>query len=386
MNQQNTAFSSKLAPCQRQEGLSLIELMVSITIALVLLLALSTAFLNFHSTNREMAKSNAMIENGRFAIQILQNDVIHAGFWGTYVPQFDNLALTGIPGDAPNVIPDACLAYDATNWSNTYKTNLIGIPLQVSASASSACAAVVTNKKAQTDVLVVRHAETCVPGDSNCDAEVAGKLYFQSAMYETEISSSGAISYVLDTTGHTLHKRNGVTIAEKRRFISNIYYIRSYANSVGDGIPTLVRSQFDLAAGVLAHQAAVPIVEGIEGFKVYLGIDSLSKTGASVDYSQAVSWADATNKITPTNRGDGTPDGGFVDCASSACTPQQLSNVVAAKMYILARNLEPTPGYTDTKTYQLGAVTMGPFNDNYKRHVYSTTARIVNVSARREAP
>ena len=35
--------------------------------------------------------------------------------------------------------------------------------------------------------------------------------------------------------------------AEKRKFVSNIYYIRDYAVTPGDGIPTLVRSQFDLA-------------------------------------------------------------------------------------------------------------------------------------------
>ncbi len=41
-----------------------------------------------------------------------------------------------------------------------------------------------------------------------------------------------------------------------------------------DGIPTLVRSEFDLADGTLAHQAAVPLIEGIEGFRVEFGIDN----------------------------------------------------------------------------------------------------------------
>ncbi len=52
------------------------------------------------------------------------------------------------------------------------------------------------------------------------------------------------------------------------------------------------------------------------------------------------------------------------------CTVDQLSNVTAVKIYVLVRSREPTPGYTDTKTYTLGGTTLGPFNDEFKRHVY----------------
>ena len=62
--------------------------------------------------------------------------------------------------------------------------------------------------------------------------------------------------YVLDTGGYVFHKRNCTTVADKRKFISSIYYMRDYAVTAGDGIPTLVRSRFDLAGGVLAHQPA----------------------------------------------------------------------------------------------------------------------------------
>ena len=80
--------------------------------------------------------------------------------------------------------------------------------------------------------------------------------------------------------------------AEKRKFVSSIYYIRDYAVTAGDGIPTLMRSTFDLAGGVLGHQAPVAMVEGIEGFRVEFGVDSLSETGGAIDYNAAVDWAD----------------------------------------------------------------------------------------------
>lgn len=53
---------------------------------------------------------------------------------------------------------------------------------------------------------------------------------------------------------------------------------------------------------------------------------------------------------------------------------------------MLVRSTRPTAGYTDTKTYRLGGQPIGPFNDQFKRHVFSTSVRFHNVSGRREVP
>lgn len=63
-------------------GFTLVELMVAVTIGLLIVAALLALYLNITRTNTEMAKANSLIENGRFAIQLIQNDLIHAGFWG----------------------------------------------------------------------------------------------------------------------------------------------------------------------------------------------------------------------------------------------------------------------------------------------------------------
>ena len=68
--------------------------MVSILIGLVILAALVTLFVNTSGSNREMARANSVIENGRFAIKVLENDLVHAGFWGTFVPMFDDQTAT----------------------------------------------------------------------------------------------------------------------------------------------------------------------------------------------------------------------------------------------------------------------------------------------------
>ena len=45
-----------------------------------------------------------------------------------------------------------------------------------------------------------------------------------------------------------------------------------------------------------------------------------------------------------------------------------------------------TFSYTDTKTYTLAGNTVGPFNNAYRRHVYSGLVRIMNVAGRRDTP
>ena len=50
--------------------------------------------------------------------------------------------------------------------------------------------------------------------------------------------------------------------------------------------------------------------KGIDGFRVEFGIDSLSRTGAAVNYANPIVWDDPDTKTTASNRGDAMPDGG----------------------------------------------------------------------------
>jgi type IV pilus assembly protein PilW len=376
-------MTMKISKRTRQSGLSLIELMVAVAISLVILAALVALFVNTSRSNREFARANSMIENGRLAVQVLENDVIHAGYWGPYVPDFDDQTAAAVPTDTPTAIPDPCLAYNPANWTDDYIDNLIGMPIQVYDDAT-VCAGVITDRLAGTDVLIVRHLEPCIAGgpSPNCDAVVVGRLYFQSTLCTTDV-----VDRILNTAGFTLLRRDCVTPAETRRFMSSIYYVRDFAVTPGDAIPTLMRSQFDLAGGVLEHQPAVPLIEGIEGFRVELGVDDLSETGDAVDYTEAVEWADPDTRTTAVNRGDGVPDDDFLSCTTGApCSADALMNLTAVRFYVLARGREPSQGHTDTKTYQLGSTAVPAFNDAFQRHVFMTTVRLPNISGRRLTP
>ena len=99
------------------------------------------------------------------------------------------------------------------------------------------------------------------------------------------------------------------------------------------------------------------MIEGIEGFHVELGVDDVSETGDAVDYTGPVDWEDDTTRVTATNRGDGVPDGDYVSCTTAdPCTAAELMNVTAVKLYVLVRSRDESRNYTDSKTYNLGAV------------------------------
>lgn len=367
----------------RERGFTLIELMVAVTISLLIMVAVLTLYLNLRRTNDDMATTNSLIENGRFAIQVLQDDLAHAGFWNGYIPQFDDLTLTTVPGDVPTALPPVCTAF--SSWTAQDKANAIGIALQTYSAVPSGCSAIVSNLQANTDILVVRHADTCAPGVGNCEAVVSGKVYFQPSFCSTET----ATPYVLDTSGFVLHKRDCTTLAERRKYVTDLYYVRDYAVTPGDGIPTLMRSQFDSSGGASpsnALQPAVPLIEGVEAFRVELGIDNISDFGSNVDYTTAVNWADVNTKVSPKNRGDGSPDGSFVHCGATSCTVAQLMNVVEAKLYVLVRGRSASSGYASDKTFSLGGLTLGPYTDSYKRHLFTSSATLVNVSRRRQTP
>lgn len=375
------------APQWRQRAFTLVELMVAMTIGLLLVSALLGVFLNVSRTNREMAKTNILIENGRFAVQLLQNDLIHAGYWG----ELDFIGAEDIPPavPAPTTIPEACLAVGS--WTAQYKANLLSIPVQGFANGTGLSACGVTGVLGTSDVLLVRHANTCVRGASDCDegTDTGPHIQISTCRKDTDPDPS---PYVLEPVGDGSPATSTFPLREKdcpasatlaavdaplRKLISHIYYL-----ATSNGQPTLMRIAMENGA----YTAPQPFIEGIEQFRVEYGIDEKGKNGLPIDLT--------TN---PPNLGDGSADRFITtddlidadpdedcDVAGSRCF--LLANTVAVKIHVLARNPEPTPGYTDSKTYQLGATTVAAAGDNYKRHVFSSTIRLVNPSGRRETP
>jgi prepilin-type N-terminal cleavage/methylation domain len=340
-------------------GFSLVELMISITIGLLVVAALLALYLNVTRSNTEMAQANSQIENGRFAIQLLTGDIEEAGYWGPLAYS------TTTPMPAPTASPNVCTAASALSPAD--KQNLLAIPVQGFADGSSLTICKVSGVLSSSDVIAVTHADTCVPDSATgiCAGDSDTGPHIQvSACQAGSPPPEAAWVIEADPTKLILKGKacGAAGTAERRKIDTTVYYLAS-----SGGQPTLMR--VTMADGVwLTPQ---PLVQGIEALHFEYGIDSLGANG---------------NPVSASNPGDGSVDGAYVSCAP--CTADQLGNLVAVKIYLVARNLTSTPGYTDSKSYQLGSVayTVPTADTGYKRHAFSTTIRLVNPSSRRETP
>src|SRR5512140_3027583 len=87
---------------RRQRGMTLIEWMVSITIGLILLAGLAALIAQQSRTQAELDKSSRQIENGRYAMQLMQDDIQLAGYYGEYAdPPLPTLSLSETPARLP---------------------------------------------------------------------------------------------------------------------------------------------------------------------------------------------------------------------------------------------------------------------------------------------
>ena len=352
-----------LAPPAR--GYTIVELMVSITIGLIIMAALVTLFAGNSRQRGEIERANEQTENGRYALKVIADDLHAAGYLGTFNPGTVAAPNAQLQPNLPVALPNVC-ATDLVTLTSGLSMPVQGF-YQPAGAAVPAC---ITDLRAGTDILVVRRASTCAVGTAGCDPQVAGDAYLQASGCGAEFTAGTYYAFDTAIANLNLHTKDCVTAAPIYQFRTHIYFVANN-DKAGDGIPTLKRAELGAVGGAFT---IVPLVEGIDNLQLDYGLDTnVPTTGAPAVYT-----ADPNTFIDP-NTG--------AACAPAVCVGF-WRNAVTAKVYVLSRNLTPTQGYTDTKTYTLGlnnagaANVVGPFNDGFKRHAYSTVAVLYNTEGR----
>lgn len=382
-----------------ERGFSLVEMMIAMTIGLMICAGLVTVFANTSNTQQELRRTAQQIENGRYAMDVISQDLQMTGYFGAF------RKIT-----APTTAPDPCLLTVGVTAGDI--KDGINLPVQAyNASSLSAwpslpasCAAYLptTNLSPGSDVVVIRRADTSFILKNG--PTTSGMVYGQANPSQIDLLVSTGATFDctnrVDGAAATVTRRlqypNATDICNGtaspagyiRQYHVYIYFVApcnipssgSLCDLAADGgkpIPTLKRLELTSTGGVPAFKT-VNIAEGIEFMKLGYGIDDTPTTANS-----------DTGLI-----GDGSPDR-----YSLAPSLADMSNIVTARIDMLVRNPEPSAGYTDTKTYALGvdptvntnpAVTIpGPgavLDTTYRRHVYSAEIRLVNMSSRKEIP
>jgi len=371
---------------RRQSGFTLAELMVGMTIGLIVLTGVSSAYLASSRAGRESQASSEQVENGRQAIEYVMYDLRHAGYFG-------QLATLPVAGAA---LPDPCETADLVALTDAMAFPVQGYDAPLISPLTCLGAA---DFVPGTDIIVIRRTDTLALAPA--DIPEQGAIYLQANPVEGElqIGSNGApigTANKADGSAATIFNRDGVTAAPLQRYLVHIYFIAPCAMPAGGGanctgaadddgnpIPTLKRLELSAAGGV-AQMNIVPLVAGVENIQVDYGVDNLPT---------------ATDPITGLI-GNGTPDCDDTDPGSAAnagvtagCAMAnpgavvEWGNVVSAQVHVLSRSYRSYNDYADTKTYNLGLGLNGLTpGGNFKRHAYSTAVRLTNVSGRRELP
>jgi type IV pilus assembly protein PilW len=325
----------------RPNGFTLVEVMVALAIGTLILAALAVLFSRNSGNQAELERVTRQHENARFALDLLTEDLMHAGYYGEFNPDTMTLPPTyQTPGPCPASVNDLGWATPAGIAPT--------LPVAVQGIAAATAIACGQTRQPNTMGLMVRHADTS--GAIAPAAIVAGNLYVQSSRCTTDTDRLrvGAAAADFDL----LLPDCAAVNARVLRVVQRTYYVASCNDcAAGDGIPTLRRIEW-----IDGQRRDTPLAEGIENLQLEFGVD--------------------TNV-------DGQPDQYLGVAGITGVAPLLWNNVVAVRVHLLARSTQVTPGYTDPRTYTLAAVAVTPA-DGFKRTLLTSTVRLLNIGGRRE--
>ena len=330
-------LSTKILHRNRSGGFSVIELMVAMGIALLLLLGLTIMFINATGNFRELSNTSRQLENGRYALHFIRDDLRHAGFFGEWVL-----------GNAPNNFLNAC-DITAAGLDNL-RAAVTGLYVQ-GYNEDTGIPACLANHQAGTDAVLVLRASTNIHGVEGDTSNLEDNTIYIQSLHNTFVLQRGnqAASFNLQ------RDPGGLPDPHIRRVLAHLYYIRScnICDGTGDGIPTLVRRELNENGTI----TTVPLAEGIEQLYLRYGVD---------------------------DDGNGNPDRYLNADHADLSDPDDWQNITAIEVNLLARSPEPSRNYTDQRSYTLGDITIPAANDEFKRQPFSGVVRMENIGQRRD--
>lgn len=374
---------------RRQAGLTLIELMIAMTLGLILVAAIGSLFVFTNRTNRQNEQLAGMQDQARFALQSLSRDIAMAGYWGginsaaTITPNTQDLDITNDSSTATVAFGTArdCGATSTTPWAFQLTAQDLSVPAiwpsrvefrnQSSGTAVAAIWRCIGDYRSGTDVVALRRVAGQVTGSMTAsDSQVKLRAYHY------YLQTNGVAGTMIrwgsaDTAAPSAIEVPLSPPMSFYRYVPRIYYVRNYARSAGDGIPTLCRKELcstrfkagaDSESGTCGEAGASASASGFYSECLAEGVEDLQ-----------IVWGIASGDETP-QRYTSTP------------TAQEVAlNARTAQIFLRMRSLRSDGSYTDTKTYSAGdgeAYTPASDEDeqavHYYRRVYSTSVRLHN--------
>lgn len=240
----------------REHGLSLVELMVSLTLGLILMVGVGYVYMGSRTSFKQQDALSRMQENARYVFEVLSNDLRMTGFSGS------------LCGLAESEVDNKL---DATKWYG----NVFGLPVKGYENASTSAPDVSATVYAG-DALHILHADSTREYVVSANAAPAAVMTFDAAASPADghVVMSGCGNAKPRAAYAMAGKNNGLTttiLAKSRIYplVANLYYVR--LRDTGSAIsssnpPALYRRTGD---GVTEE-----LVEGVEDMQIEYGVDT----------------------------------------------------------------------------------------------------------------
>jgi type IV pilus assembly protein PilW len=306
-------------------GLSLIELLVSITIGVVLAFAAVNLFLQSKLAYLQDQELARLQENGRYALRYLSHELSMAGFLATEVP-----------GRRVSASESGSQCFDhlmntATSVEHLDDVSANGTPAGAGPGLPLDCLVAGKLQAGSDLVLVRRTADT--------------PSIFQGEPRGATDPNNIYLRIPMDTGVPGLQRGVGtVPGASLWEYVPQVLFLRRYSVVPGDGVPALCRKRLGRSSNGMAPTEC--LVEGVENMQIEFGIDET---------------------------GDRRPDRFDPQPA-----PDEMAAAVAARIYLLLRSVHPVVGHLDSRFYQLGSHRISAANDSHFRRVMQTTVLLRN--------
>lgn len=350
-------------------GLTLVELMVAITIGLIILAAMTRLFVSSRATYTLEEGLARVQESGRFAVEFLSQDIRMAGYAGCSAnlsgAQVSNLVTS--PTSPETFNPDGLSGYKYTcssSCSGALTEWDPDLPSDYFPSGSSDIQPI-----AGSDVVIVQRADALSthltgnssPSNANIQlvntSSLAGTIAVGDILMvsdckaadiievNSESSGSGTktVTHIYAPTQNKL-QHSYDNSAEIMKLISRVYFVGRRGNSASNP-PALYRRELGSGGGLVAQE----LVEGVEIMKLSYGEDT-----------------------------DTTKDGVPNIYRTSPSAVSSWRKVLTVRVGLLVRTPTTVDQENDTRTYDLAGITVGPYNDKYRRRVFNSTIQARN--------
>jgi len=317
---------------KKQRGFSIVELLIAMLLSVTLAAGIVTIFVNNRHSFRQDENIARMQDDARHALREIAFDISMAGHYGDlHLP------------NAVNVDGDLSIGVDCGPAGDEEWMYWATDP----ATGESLSLAAVDNA---TD-LTVAAAHSCFAGGELLDGtdvvsikRVAGAQTVTPSAGNVYLRTNGTVGFLFSGPAPTAAPVAVVAPSADWQFRPRIYFIREFANTPGDGIPTLCRKIMDGAGPAITTEC---LATGIENLQIEYGIDTTL---------------------------DGHPN-----VYVSNPTVTQMQNVVAARIFLVARTTEIDMRYKNDKTYSVSNAPDFEPDDSFHRRVFSISVSIRNI-------